>query len=106
MNSNKIGNQKTEVPETKDMNDKDFIATMLSIEKAMVKNYSVSLTEASCDDLYSDFFDMLREVSELQRDIYNLMFKKGWYSLELADETKISEKLSTFEKDFKQIEVN
>ena len=55
MNNNKVSNPKTEVPQTNKMNDKDYITAMLSIEKSMLKNYAVSLTEASNDDLYNDY---------------------------------------------------
>ena len=106
MNDNKISNPKTEVPQTKEMNDKDYITTMLSFEKAMVKNYAVALTEASNNELYEDYYDMFSDVCSLQRQIYNLMFKKGWYCLETAEESKITQKLNTLEQEFPQLEIN
>lgn len=104
--NNKISNTKTEVPEQREMNDKDYITAMLEIEKAIVKNLSVSLTEASNSDLYNDFYDMFDAVSNMQRQIYELMFKKGWYCLEIAEQNKISEKLNKLTKEIKQIEQN
>lgn len=101
--NNKISNPKTEVPETKEMNDKDYITTILSIEKAMVKDYAVALTEASNNDLYEDYCDMFNDVSNLQREIYNLMFRKGWYCLEKADQNKITQKLNMLEQEFQQL---
>ena len=77
MNNNKVSNPKTEVPSTPEMNDKDYLTSILTVEKAMVKDYAVALTEASNNDLYNDFCDMFNDVSELQREVYNLMFKKG-----------------------------
>lgn len=101
--NNKISNPKTEVPETKEMNDKDYITTVLTIEKAMVKNYAVALTEASNNDLYEDYCDMFNDVSDLQREIYNLMFKKGWYCLEQSDQNKITQKLNMIGQEFQQL---
>lgn len=101
--NNKISNPKTEVPETKEMNDKDYITTVLTIEKAMVKDYAVALTEASNNDLYEDYCDMFNDVSDLQREIYNLMFKKGWYCLEQSDQNKITKKLNMIEQEFQQL---
>lgn len=95
--NNKIKNPKTEVPETLEMNDKDYITTMLTIEKGMVKDYAVALTEASNTDLYNDYYDMFNKIIGLQREIYNLMFKKGWYKIEKADENKITQKLNMLE---------
>lgn len=103
---NKISNPKTEVPNTQEMNDKDYITTMLSIEKQMVKDFAVALTEASNTDLYNDYYDMFDEVSNMQRQIYNLMFKKGWYSLEKAEESKITQKLNMLEQELPQLENN
>lgn len=103
---NKISNPKTEVPNTQEMNDKDYITTMLSIEKAMVKDFAVALTEASNTDLYNDYYDMFDEISNMQRQIYNLMFKKGWYSLEKAEESKITQKLNMLEQELPQLENN
>ncbi len=102
--NNKIQNKNVEVPNTKQMNDKDFITTMLSIEKALVKDYAVSLTEVSNNDLYNDYYDMFDDLSNLQRDIYNLMFKKGWYQLEMAEDNKIQEKLNCLTNEILQID--
>ena len=101
--NNKIENKKVEVPQTKEMNDKDYITTMLTIEKAMVKDYATALTEASNNDLYNDYLEMFNDVSTLQRDIYNLMFKKGWYQLEMAQENKIQEKLKCLTHEISQV---
>ena len=106
MNNNKISNQKTEVPNTPEMNDKDYITSMLEIEKAMVKDYAVALTEASNEDLYNDYYDLFDEVSETQREIYNLMFQKGWYSIETAQDTKITQKLNMLEQELPQLDNN
>ena len=45
MNNNKIKNDKVEVPSGVSMNDKDYMNSILSCLKEMVKNYAVSLTE-------------------------------------------------------------
>ena len=104
--NNKISNQKTQVPQTNAMNDKDYLSTILEIQKSMVKNLSVALTEASNNELYNDYYDMFDEISNLQRQTYDLMFKKGWYCLEMAEENKINEKLNTLEQELPQLDAN
>ena len=101
--NNKIKNEKVEVPKTKKMNDKDYMTTMLTIEKSMVKDYATALTEASNKDLYNDYLDMFNGISNLQRDIYNLMFKKGWYQLEMAQDNKIQEKINCLTNEISQL---
>ena len=102
--NNKICNPKQEVPSSKDLNDKDYLTAILNLEKMMIKNYAVSLTEASNSSLYNDYYDMFNEISNIQREVNNLMFKKGWYELEEAKDNKIEEKLNTFEQEFKELE--
>lgn len=92
-NSNKICNQKTEVPTGKSLNDKDYLNCLLSSLKEMVKNYSTALTEASNENIYNNYKEMFLQYSKLQRDVYELMFRNGWYSLEKAEMQKINSKI-------------
>ena len=106
MNNNKISNTKVEVPKGTTMNDKDYITSVLAIEKYIVKDLAVAMTEASNNDLYNEYYDMYDEISDIQRQLYNLMFKKGWYCLEMAEENKIMEKLNKLNEETKQISTN
>ena len=100
MNNNKVCNPKVEVPSGMTLNDKDYISSLLSTLKGLVKNYAVSLTEASCEELYSEYREMFDTYSSLQREVYELMFNKGWYVLEKADINKISNKYQTLNQEF------
>lgn len=103
MNDNKVQNPKTEVPQTPEMNDKDYLNDMLSTEKAMVNHYSYAINEASNDTLYQEINHILEETSSLQRELYNLMFEKGWYSLEKADQQKIMEKQNAGQQQLQEL---
>lgn len=100
MNNNQICNQKTEVPKGTSINDKDYINSLLSSLKEMVKNYSVVLTEASNETLYNEYKTMFDEYSSLQRETYELMFKKGWYTIEKAEQQKLDAKYQTLNQEF------
>lgn len=104
--NNKISNQTTEVPKTNEMNDKDYITSVLAIEKYIVKDLAVAMTEASNNDLYNEYYDMYDEISDIQRQLYNLMFRKGWYCLEMAEENKIMEKLNKLNEEVKELSTN
>ena len=84
---NKISNVKQEVENGINMNDKDYINKLLTCLKEMTKNYAVSLTEASNEVLYNKYKDMFLKYSELQRNVFELMFRKGGYELEIVDFT-------------------
>jgi len=99
MDNNMISNPKTEVPSGKSLNDKDYMNCLLSSLKEMVKNYAVALTEASNENLYNSYKSMFDNYSKLQREVYELMFRNGWYSLEKAEKQKISNKLQMLNKE-------
>ena len=99
MDNNKICNSKTEVPSGKCLNDKDFLNCLLTSLKELVKNYSIVLTEASNENLYNTYKEMFDKYSSLQREVYELMFRMGWYSLEKAETQKISSKIQMLQQE-------
>lgn len=103
MNNNQICNPKVEVPTGLNLNDKDYINSLLSTLKEMTKNYAIALTEASNEYLYREYQDMFDTYSLLQRDVYELMFRKGWYCLEKADSNKVSNKYQMLSQEFTEL---
>ena len=103
-NSNKISNPKTEVPTGKSLNDKDYLNCLLTTLKEMVKNYSTVLTEASNENLYNNYKEMFDSYSKLQREVYELMFRKGWYTLEKAENQKISNKIQMLKQEINDLD--
>lgn len=99
MNNNQISNPKTEIPKGTKLNDKDYMNSLLSSLKEIVKNYSVALTEASNENLYNEYKTMFDEYSKLQREVYEIMFRKGWYSLEKAEQQKLDTKYQTLNQE-------
>ena len=106
MNNNKISNPKTEVPSGIEMNEKDYLTCLLGILKELEKNYAIALTEASNEHLYQSYFNTFKEISSLQRETYELMFKNGWYSLEKAETTKITEKHQMLCQEYQDLNIN
>ena len=99
MNNNQISNPKTEVPKGKSINDKDYMNSLLSCLKEMVKNYATVLTEVSNETLYSEYKTMFDEYSSLQREVSELMFRKGWYTLEKVEQQKLDNKYQTLNQE-------
>lgn len=98
--NNSVSNPKTEVPTGTNLNDKDYMNSLLGTLKEMVKNYAVTLTEASNENLYNEFKTMFDEYSNLQREVYETMFRKGWYSLEKSEQQKLDNKYQTLNQEF------
>lgn len=101
--NNKVQNPKTEVPANSNMNDRDFLNDILESEKNMSVNYTYALNEASNEELFKRIYDMFIHIKETQRNLFELNFKKGWYTLEKAEENKINEEINTLSNMFNEI---
>ena len=98
--NNQIKNPKTEVTKGMNLNEKDYLNSLLSCLKDMEKNYTIAMTEASCESLYQQYLETFLRIADLQRETYELMFQMGWYILEKADQKKIQDKHSTLNQEF------
>lgn len=101
--NNQISNPKTPVSTGKELNDKDYINCLLSKLKEMTKNYSLALTEASNEVLYQKYKNIFDEVSQLQREVFELAFRNGWYTLEKAESQKVSNKFNTLNQEYQDL---
>ena len=79
--NNKISNEKVPVEGGIELNDKDYINEIL----------------------YSKYKTMFDEYSSLQREIYEIMFRFGWYELEKSDNNKINEKYTMLNQEFTKL---
>ena len=101
MNSNmqnqKIQNPETQIQKTPKMNERDFTNDLLATEKYMTNSYSTYLNEASHEALYHDILAIFTETQNEQRTLYNLMFRKGWYKLDPAEDQQLQQKFQQFQ---------
>ena len=63
------------------MNDRDRLQDLLAQEKYLTSGYNMALIEASHDALFDVIKQNCDASYQMQRQIFNLMFKKGWYKL-------------------------
>ncbi len=70
----------------------------------MNKNYIVAITEASNEFLYKRYKEMLEMYSELQREVFEMMFRKGWYVLKSASKEEIKSKHQTLNTELNDME--
>lgn len=96
----KICNTKVKVPTGLGLNDKDFATSLLSTLKEMEKNYCLAMTEASNEWLYSIYRDIFLDIADMQRRLYLLMFRRGWYIMEEVSQTKLDEKNKMLGQDY------
>lgn len=96
-NQNQIANPSstTNVQGT-EMTDRDRVTDVLASEKYLITSSNTAAWEASHQDLYQDIFTICTELQECHRDLYELMFQKGWYKLEAAEQQKLDQVYQQF----------
>lgn len=93
-----IQNTETQIQKTPQLNDRDYLNDMLLTEKYMCVSYVHVLQEASHQALYQDIKAIFDQEADLQRDLYNVMFNKGWYKLESQEPQKIVQTQQQFKQ--------
>lgn len=99
-NPNAVKNPQTgQLPQVKgpEMNERDFINDILATEKYITDNFNIFAREASNQRLYQDVMDILNESHQAARNLFNMMFKKGWYSLTAAQQQDIQQTAQQFQ---------
>ncbi|RYL95687.1 spore coat protein [Sporolactobacillus sp. THM7-4] len=86
-----IQNTETQIPENQQMNDRDYLNDLLMAEKYMTTSYVQVLHEASHQALYEDIKNIFNATCDHQRDLYNLMFNKGWYKVQSEEPRKLQQ---------------
>ena len=106
MNNTEISNPKTEVEKGLTLNDKDYLEGVLTVCKDLEKNLVVAMTEASHEEYYEKIHDMFEDIAELQRDTYELYFRKGWFIIEKEDESKLTKKYNMLEQELNDLGID
>lgn len=101
--NNKIANPKVKVQSGIELNDKDYMTKLLTCIKDMEKNYVIAMTEASNEILYNHIYTIFNNLSNLQREIYEMMFRYGWYQLEKAEKQEINTKHQMLTQEWQDI---
>jgi spore coat protein CotF len=90
----------TGLPKVKDsnVNDRDRMQDLLAQEKYMATGYNNGMIEASHDGLFQVLKQNQENCHKLQRQLFDTMFKKGWYKLPVADAQSVAYSYNQFEQ--------
>src|SRR5690606_30250055 len=86
-----------------EFSDRDRLNDMLATEKYLTDGFNVFVREASHKNLFDDVLQILNETHHAARDVFNLMFQKGWYSLHPEQPSHMAQhyqKFSGYESQF------
>ncbi|MFA7120681.1 MAG: spore coat protein [Bacilli bacterium] len=80
------------------MEDKYIMMDVLSTEKYLTSNTATALNEASCDPIYKAYYNIFERLSKEAKEVFNLCYNNGWYTLEEAQGTKITKEYDKLNK--------
>ena len=98
-----IKNEKQEISKDECLNDEDLLNDIMLCEKNISNSYSVAINEMSNKYLYKKVMDIFEDTKDIARDIYNLMFSKGWYSITQEDEKNIEKSFTKYSKKLSEL---
>lgn len=101
--NNQVSNPKIDMNKTVEMNDEDYINSALECAKNISTNFNIALNEMSNETLYQQVFPMFESIRQLQRNLYELSFQKGFYTLEKAEPNKITQKQNQLEQKIQEL---
>lgn len=87
----------------KNYNDQIISANLLSSLKHLKSLCCTFSQEAGSDDLFSKCEDLYRTISQLQRDVYDMMEEQGWYVMKSDSITSIKKAYDKFKQTKKSL---
>lgn len=78
------------------MNDQERVTDMILTEKKMSNNYSTFASECVDDQLRDEYLKILNKSHMTQTALFKAAQSKGWYTVEQAPQSKISEAYNKF----------
>jgi spore coat protein CotF len=92
--------ESTGLPQVKDanVNDRDRMQDLLAQEKYLGVAYNIAMNEAGHEELFQVFKQNHDNIHQLQRNLFNTMFKKGWYKLPVADAQAVAQTVQQFQQ--------
>lgn len=65
--------------QTRPMQDKDLLNSILTFEKHMANEYAIAVTESNCQVVRQMFTSLLDDTLQTQNDVFQAMSQQGWY---------------------------
>lgn len=85
-------------PQNTNFTDQDILNDILQSAKHLQTIYNTYSIEASNEEIVEVMEDLYLGMKDQTRDMFNLLYGKGWYKLEKEDTNKINQAVTKFEK--------
>lgn len=78
------------------MNDQERVTDLILSEKKMTSNYNIFASECVDDQLRNQYLNILNQSHQTQTALFKTAQSKGWYTVEQAPQSKITETYNKF----------
>lgn len=78
------------------LNEKDVLNDLLTMEKQITSAYNVGITEASCKNLRQTLTTSLNDTQTIQYNVFDAMRKHGWYQTKDAADADVNNAKNKF----------
>ena len=85
-------------PQKSNFTDQDMLTDILQSAKHLQSIYNTYSIEASNEEIVEVMEDLYLGMKDQTRDMFNLLYSKGWYKLEKEDTKKINQAVTKFEQ--------
>ena len=81
------------------MSDKEYLMDTLDTLKCLSVNMTYAMNEESCDIIYKEYLSMFKEINRETKEVFDLAYRLGYYTLESEDEKKIKSAIKTLSQE-------
>lgn len=73
------------------MGDMEMVNDALASQNLISGNYNTFANECATPNLRDEFLNILKDEHQIQAEIFTEMQKRGWYTVEPADQNKVNQ---------------
>jgi len=71
------------------MSEQDILTDLLTSEKHVTSTVNTFITESNCSTLRNNLSTILTDEHSIHKNLYDIMYKKGWYPTSDAEALEV-----------------
>ncbi|MDN5348122.1 MAG: hypothetical protein PWP65_1686 [Clostridia bacterium] len=80
------------------LDDRAMASDCLCSQKFLSSSYNHAITETASEDLRRDFLNIFQDEQKNLKLVFDAMYTRGWYQLNMADQQDISQVQQQFQQ--------
>lgn len=78
------------------LGDKETLSDLISSQKFTTSNYNTFAGECVCEQLRTDFLNILKDEHNIQNELFNEASARGWYPVKQAPVNEVTQARQKF----------